>query len=225
MVPRIARFVCAGLPHHVTQRGNRRGRVFFSDADHQTYLALLREYTVKHQVAVLAYCLMPNHTHLVLVPATTPALQSTLRPLHLRYAQRINRARNWKGHLWQGRYFASVLDDRHCWAAIRYVERNPVRAGMLARAEDYRWSSAASHCGLQRDTVLTTEKHWQRQFEGIGNWSAWLAEGDENQELETLRKHACKGLPCGSDEFIDRLESSTGRRLRDGRRGKGLRPL
>lgn len=224
-MPRIARFVCAGLPHHVTQRGNRRGRVFFSDADHQTYLALLREYTVKHEVAVLAYCLMPNHTHLVLVPTTTHALQFTLRPLHLRYAQRINRAKDWKGHLWQGRYFASVLDEPHCWAAIRYVERNPVRAGMLARAEDYPWSSAASHCGLQRDTILTTERHWQRQFEGVGNWSAWLAVSDESLVLETLRKHTRKGLPCGSDEFIDKLESTTGRRLRDGRRAKGLRPL
>ena len=134
--------------------------MFFSDADHQTYLALLREYTAKHKVAVLAYCLMPNHTHLVLVPTTTDALQFMLRPLHLRYAQRVNRARDWKGHLWQGRYFASVLDERHCWAAIRYVERNPVRAGMLACAEDYPWSSAAAHCGLRKDMILTTERHW-----------------------------------------------------------------
>lgn len=96
---------------------------------------------------------------------------------------------------------------------------------MWARAEDYPWSSAAAHCGLKKDAVLTKERHWQPQFEGVGNWSAWLAEGEDNQVVETLRKHARKGLPCGSDEFIDRLELSTGRRLRDGRRTKGLRPL
>jgi putative transposase len=227
-VPRIARFVCPGLPHHVTQRGNHRAQVFFSDADHQTYLALLREYTTDHQVAVLAYCLMPNHVHLVVVPAAKESLPRSLRHVHVRYAQRLNRQRDWKGHLWQGRYFASVLDERHCWAAIRYVERNPVRAGMVATAESYPWSSAGAHCGLRKDTLLTTEPYWQRQFEAIGNWSAWLAEGNETQELSILRKNVTKGLPCGSEEFITRLESASGRRLHDGRRGnrvKRMRPL
>jgi putative transposase len=132
----------------------------------------------------------------------------------------LNRQRNWKGHLWQGRYFASVLDERHCWAAIRYVERNPVRAGMVPTAESYPWSSAGAHCGLRKDALLTTEPHWQRQFEAIGNWSAWLAGDDETQELGILRKNATKGLPCGSEEFITSLESASGRRLRDGRRKK-----
>lgn len=202
--------------------------MFFSDADHQTYLALLREYTADHQVAVLAYCLMPNHVHLVLVPAAKESLPRSLRHVHVRYAQRLNRQRDWKGHLWQGRYFASVLDERHCWAAIRYVERNPVRAGMVERAENYPWSSASAHCGLQKDPLLTNEPRWQRQFEAIGDWSAWLAEGDATLELGLLRKNATKGLPCGSEEFITSLESASGRRLRDGRRGnrvKRMRPL
>ncbi len=227
-MPRIARFVSPRLPHHVTQRGNHRAEVFFSDADHQTYLALLREYTTQHQVSVLAYCLMPNHVHLVLVPAAKDGLQLALRPLHVRYAQRVNRAKGWRGHLFQGRFFASVLDEPHCWAAIRYVERNPVRARMVDRAESFRWSSARAHCGLRQDPVLNTQPEWQRQFAAIGNWSDWLAEGDDEQELDTLRKHAGKGLPCGSDEFIEQLESSSGRRLRDGRVGKnskGMRPL
>lgn len=224
-MPRIARFVWSGVPHHVTQRGNRRGQVFFSDADHQTYLALLREYTVKYEVAVLAYCLMPNHVHLVLVPAAGDSLPIALRPLHLRYAQRVNRMKNWKGHVWQGRYFASVLDERHCWAAIRYVERNPVRAGMVQRAESYRWSSAGAHCGLRKDAVLTTEPSWQRQFKGIGDWSEWLAAGNAADELTALRRNTSKGLPCGSDEFIDKLELSAGRCLRNRRRRKRMRPL
>lgn len=224
-MPRIARFVSAGLPHHVTQRGNRREQVFFSDADRQTYLALLREYTLKHEVAVLAYCLMTNHVHLVLIPATRNALALSLRRVHTRYAQRINRAMEWKGHLWQGRFFASVLDENHCWAAIKYVECNPVRAGMVRKAEDYPWSSASAHCGSHRDPVLTVDHKWHRQVESIGNWSAWLAEGEEERHLLALRNNASKGMPCGSDEFINQLESSTGRRLRDGRSSKGVRPL
>jgi putative transposase len=219
-MPRIPSFVCAGLPHHVTQRGNHRAQVFFSDADHQTYLALLREYTIQHRVAVLAYCLMPNHVHLVLVPAAAESLPRSLRHVHVRYAQRLNRQRDWKGHLWQGRYFSSVLDERHCWAAIRYVEINPARARMVPIAESYPWSSAPAHCGLRKDALLTAEPHWQRQFEAVGNWSAWLAEGDDARDLEMLRRNATKGLPCGSDEFIADLESASGRRLRDGRRKK-----
>ena len=214
-MPRIPRFICAGLPHHVTQRGNHRAQVFFSEADYQTYLALLCEYTINHEVAVLAYCLMPNHVHLVLVPHAKDSLPLSLRHVHVRYAQRVNRARDWKGHLWQGRYFASVLDERHCWAAIRYVERNPVRAGIVAVAESYPWSSARGHCGLRHDPLLTTEPGWQRQFKAVTNWSAWLAEGDTSREIGALRLNAAKGLPCGSEEFVTRLESVSGRRLLD----------
>jgi len=199
--------------------------VFFSDADCQTYLALLRECMNKSEVAVLAYCLMPNHVHLVVIPPDRTALADSLRRVHTRYAQRVNRQRDWKGHLWQGRYFASVLDERHCWAAIRYVECNPVRAGMVKRAEDHPWSSARAHCGWHWDPVLTVDHHWRQRIEGIPAWSAWLAEGDDKQHLRSLRKNASKGMPCGSDEFINQLESSTGRRLRDGRIAKGVRPL
>ena len=213
-MPRFARVVCAGVSHHVTQRGNRRGQVFFTRDDRQAYLQWLQEYTGKHEVDVLAYCLMTNHVHLVVVPTTEHALHRVLKPLHMRYAQRVNRARGWKGHVWQGRYFSAVLDESYLWAAIRYVERNPVRAGIVDRAENYAWSSARAHCGLSSDPVLSAKSPWQRQFEGIGDWSAWLAEGDEQQSLEMLRQYADKGLPCGSATFIEMLEKSTGRLLR-----------
>jgi len=213
-MPRLARVVCAGVPHHVTQRGNRRGQVFFTREDRQAYLQWLQEYAGKHEVDVLAYCLMTNHVHLVVVPTTGHALHRVLKPLHMRYAQRVNRARGWKGHVWQGRYFSSALDESYLWAAIRYVERNPVRAGIVDRAENYAWSSASAHCGLRYDPVLTAKSIWQRQFEGIGDWSTWLAERDEQESLEMLRRYADKGLPCGSAGFIEMLEKSTGRLLR-----------
>ena len=146
-MPRVARVVCAGVPHHVTQRGNRRGQVFFTREDHQAYLKWLREYTSRYEVDVLAYCLMTNHLHLVVVPKTEDSLHQALKPLHMRYAQRVNRARGWKGHVWQGRYFSSALDEAYLWAAIRYFELNPVRARLTDQAANYSWSSAAAHCG------------------------------------------------------------------------------
>ena len=212
-MPRLARTVCAQVPHHITQRGNRREQVFFTDEDRQAYLGWLTEYAEKHEVDILAYCLMTNHIHLVAVPRTEDGLQQTLKPLHMRFAQRINRTRGWKGHLWQGRFFSSALDEAYLWAAIRYVERNPVRARLVRKAENYRWSSAAAHCRLMHDDVLTTNSSWRKRFEAIGDWSAWLAQGDAPQELEVLRRNADKGLPCGSEKFIRKLEKLTGRAL------------
>ena len=126
-MPRVARAVFADVPHHITQRGNRRENVFFTHQDRTIYLTWLSEYCAKHRVDILAYCLMTNHIHLVAVPSREDGLEVVLRPLHMRYAQRINRRRGWKGHLWQGRFFSSALDDAYLWAAMCYVERNPVR--------------------------------------------------------------------------------------------------
>ena len=145
-MPRQARTVFAHLPHHITQRGNRREDVFFTNTDRQMYLSWLKDYCDQHKVDILAYCLMTNHVHLVAVPSTEKGLQDVLKPLHMRFAQRLNRQRGWTGHVWQGRFFSSPLDEPYMWAAIRYVERNPVRARLVRRAENYPWSSAAAHC-------------------------------------------------------------------------------
>lgn len=222
-MPRLARTVCAQVPHHITQRGNRREDVFFTDEDRLAYLDWLKEYAEKYKVDILAYCLMTNHIHLIAVPSTEEGLQQVLKPLHMRHAQRINRERGWKGHIWQGRYFSSALDDDYLWAAMRYVERNPIRAKMVRKAENYRWSSAGGHCGLKQDPLLTKKPYWCKQFEGIGDWSAWLAEGDEPEKLEVLRRNVEKGLPCGSEKFIHRLEKMTGRALQYRPRGRPRR--
>lgn len=213
-MPRLARTVYPGVPHHVTQRGNRRDDVFFSDEDRHTYLAWLKDYAEQHRVEILAYCLMSNHVHLVAVPAGEDGLHRVLKPLHMRYAQRVNRANNWAGHLWQGRFLSSALDEAYLWAAIRYVERNPVRAKLARKAETYLWSSAGAHCGLRADPVLSTKPAWRRRLAGIDDWSAWLAEGDEPDELTVLRRNVNKGLPCGSERFIRKLETLAGRPLR-----------
>jgi putative transposase len=196
-MPRVARSVFAGVPHHLTQRGNCRENVFFTEEDRQVYLSWLRQCCEKHRVDILAYCLMTNHIHLVAVPARQEGLQAVLRPLHMRYAQRVDCRRGWHGHLWQGRFFSSPLDEAYLLAAIRYVERNPVRAKMVRKAERYAWSSAATHCRLRDDAVLTKKQVWRRQFEKISDWSARLAEGDEPQKLELLRRNITRDCPAG----------------------------
>ncbi len=229
-MPRLSRFVFAGVPYHVTQRGNRRGDVFFRDADRTTYLDWLGEYSERYSVKVLAYCLMTNHVHLVVVPSNADGLERVFRPLHTRYAMRVNRVWEWSGHLWQGRYFAAALDDSYLYAATRYVERNPVRAGMVSRAEDYRWSSAAAHCSDQGNHLLDDPRDWYPDVQPGSGWSSWLSLQDEQAQLDVLRQNIERGLPCGSDDFVRRLEGISGQMLHfrpQGRQpaAKGVRPL
>mgnify|MGYP002700192101 CR=1 FL=1 len=218
-MPRIARNVFPGIPHHITQRGNRREDVFFEDEDRLLYLQWLEQYCQKFDVDVLVYCLMTNHVHLVLVPNSPEGLQNVLKPLHMRYAQYINKKMGWKGHLWQGRFFSSALDDAYTCSAIRYVERNPVSAGMLMQAENYLWSSAASHCGLRACSFLAKPPAALGAMSG-SEWAEWLAVPELDETLIVLRKHVEKGLPCGDDGFIAGLESIADRTLRYRERGR-----
>jgi len=142
---RIARVVAPGYPHHVTQRGNRRQRTFFGAADYRAYLALMAEWCASQKVRILAYCLMPNHVHLVAVPREARGLARAIGGAHRRYTRRINFRKRWRGYLWQGRFGSCVMDRKHCLAAARYIERNPVRAGLVTRAWKWPWSSAAAN--------------------------------------------------------------------------------
>ncbi|MBL4886778.1 MAG: transposase [Planctomycetaceae bacterium] len=211
-MPRLARSVFSNIPHHITQRGNRREDVFFSDEGRLLYLELLQHYCKKHKVAVLAYCLMDNHVHLVLTPETGDDLQKVLKPLHMRYAQYINKINGWKGHLWQGRFFSSALDDAYTCSTVRYVERNPVQANMINVAEQYRWSSAAYHCGLA-DSALLTPLPQEYKPVSSEEWSDWLALPESKGIIDLINRNIEKGLPCGSDNFIARLEVLANRSL------------
>lgn len=142
---RLARVVIPGLPHHVTQRGNRRQTVFFGEADYQAYHALLAEFCREQGVAVWAWCLMPNHVHLLLVPPAPDALRAALAETHRRYSCRINRRTGWRGYLWQGRFASFPMDEAHTLACARYIDLNPQRAGLVDQPEAWPWSSARSH--------------------------------------------------------------------------------
>ena len=119
-----------------------------------------------------------------------------------------------------GEVFSSALDDAYLWAAIRYVERNPVRARLVRRAEDYRWSSAAAHCEKRQDSILTVDRQWTGRLSSVDDWSTWLGDGDRPRQRELLRRHIERGLPCGSEEIVSRLERLSGRSLRFRPRGR-----
>ena len=208
-MPRQPRIVFADIPHHVTQRGNRQSDVFFSDEDKDYYLKLLKRYAQDHAVEVLAYCLMTNHIHLILKPSTDDGLQRVLKPLHMRYTQYINKKNDWTGHLWQGRYFSSALDEQYAYHAFRYVENNPVQAKMVKKATDYQYSSARHHCGLDVDKLITDYD--------IGvlpsAYEDYLGQTVDQKSVEVLQRNINKGLPCGSDKFVDKLGKLIGRDL------------
>jgi len=212
-MPRLARNVFPNIPHHVTQRGNRREDVFFTDDDRLIYLEWLEFYCKKYDVSVLAYCLMTNHVHLVLTPHTKEGLQQALKPLHMRYSQHINKTKGWSGHSWQGRFFSSPLDEAYTWSTIRYVEQNPVRAGMLEKAEDYRWSSAASHCGLKSSLLLADLPSSMRSILK-DSWSEWLTVVESRSAVDVIQRNVEKGLPCGDGSFLGKLEIMAKKSLR-----------
>ncbi len=209
-MPRVARIVVPGYPHHVTQRGNRRQRIFFDVADYQAYLCLISQMRVTAGVDVWAYCLMPNHVHLVVVPQRKQSLAKLFGVAHHRHARRINSAQGWQGHLWQERYHSSVLDETHLLAAVRYIELNPVRAGLCTRAEDWRWSSVHAHLQEAHDNLVNTEPMRER----ISDWRDYLSEDDDSDILDSLRVHTRTGRPAGDEQFVDKLEALTGQKLR-----------
>lgn len=140
-MPRRARIVMPGVPHHVTQRGNRRMQTFFELKDYEKYLQILNQSSDDFGTKVLAYCLMPNHIHVIAIPSREESLRKTFSDIHERYTKYINFKKGWQGCLWQGRFFSTPLDSEHLEACYHYVHDNPVRAGLVEKAKDYRWSS------------------------------------------------------------------------------------
>jgi len=219
-MPRIARVAIPEHVYHVTQRGNYRQRVFQDDTDRQQYLRWLIEYKRKHKLLVWAWCLMENHIHLICLPRTDRALADALRDTHMRYANYFNRRRGGvSGHLWQGRYYSCACDAMHAWEAMRYVERNPVRAGLVRRAEEYAWSSARAHVHAVFDGVLD-EGLPSRTGPSATEWSAWLRTPLDEETVRALRQSTRTGRPCGSARFVSALEGASGRRLHALPRGR-----
>lgn len=208
-MPRIARLVVPGLPHHVTQRGNRREIVFFGDDDYETYLGYLREGLKASGSRIWAWCLMPNHVHLIVMPEDEDGLRATVTNTHRRYAAHINSRNLWTGHQWQCRYGSVVMDEWHLYNAFAYVVLNPVRAGLVKKAEQWRWSSIHAHLG-ERDDGIT---HIDAAERRVGNFRSFLKSNFDEEPFDALRKREVIGRLLGDKNFIADLEMRFDRKL------------
>ena len=212
---RIARLVIPGLPHHITQRGNGRGQVFFDDADYITFRDLLAQSCKAAKVSCWAYVLMPNHIHVILVPKNKDGLRAALAPVHRRYAGLINARRKKTGHFWQGRYGAAVMDESHLLAAFHYMMRNPVEAGLADSPAKYKWSSAPAYLKGLDDGLTDTTAMLSR----LPDMKNFLNRDALNLDELIVRDDETIGRPRGSEKFIRSLERKTGRDLMPERRG------
>ncbi|MBI9093026.1 MAG: transposase [Desulfobacterium sp.] len=208
---RMARAVAPGMPHHVIQRGNRRQQTFFSNEDYQSYLMLMSEWCAKFEVQTWAYCLMPNHVHLIMVPETKEGLNKAVGEAHRRYTRRINFRKKWRGHLWQGRFSSFIMEERYLLSCTKYVELNPIRAGLVKKPEAWQWSSAGSHMNGKDDILVKTKP----LLEIVNKpWGEFLASDVRKAQIELFRKHERTGRPMGQESFISNMELLLGRNLK-----------
>ncbi len=214
---RLARAVFEGLPHHVTQRGNGRARTFFGDRDYQLYRDLLCENAQKAGVDVWGWVLMPNHVHLILVPSDPDGLRRCLAPVHRHYAGVINTREQRTGHFWQGRFGCVAMDEAHLGAALRYVVLNPVRAGLVVRAADWRWSSLHACLDPERGDGMTRTDPVLSRYP---DFAQMVAAGEDERLSVSLRRAEAVGRPVGDARFLKGLEARSGRSLATERRGR-----
>lgn len=217
---RLARVVLPNVPHHVTQRGNRRQTVFFSDADYAEYRGLVATYAARAGTTILAYCLMPNHVHFVMVPTSEDGLRAALAEAHRRYTRAINLRQDCQGHLWQERFHSYPMDESHLLQAMRYVELNPVRAGLVEDPAAWQWSSAAAHLHGKSDPLVDPADVKTI----VDDWAAYMTDGLPADEVEMLERHLRTGRPLADDKFLQKAEKLLNRPLRRGRPGRKAQP-
>jgi putative transposase len=211
-MPRIPRAVLPGVPHHVTQRGVDRRDIFVRDADRAVYLQLVRGAAERFQVSLAGYCLMSNHVHWIVVPSGAESLAKTFGEAHGKYAHYANVMQDRSGHFWQNRFFSCALESNHLWAALRYVERNPVRAGLVEKSEGWHWSSAAAHAGSIRPPPWLDLRRWQSTF-AAAEWREFLRQETLADAEVALRSNTYTGRPLGSTYFVANAEAELGRVL------------
>ncbi len=217
---RLARVVAANCPHHITQRGNRRQKTFFRKDDYRAYLDLLVEWCGKHEVRIWAYCLMPNHVHLIVVPPTPDALCRAIGEAHRRYTRRVNSREGWRGHLWQGRFASFPMGSAHLLAAVRYVARTPVKARLVTSASAWPWSSAACHVSGRSDGIAEADWLSERIAGWVCTWAQHLRKADEKDFAAMMHLHENTGRPLGDKRFVKKLEAMLGRPLLPGKPGR-----
>lgn len=222
---RRPRLVVAGLPVHLLWRGNAGACIFLDAQDAQALIASLAAAASRFGVQVHAYVLMPNHVHLVATPSDVTGLASTLQALGRDYVRAFNRRHGRTGTLWEGRFRSSLIEPGP-WVLrlLRYVELNPVRAGLVDQAMDYEWSS---HRALASGAALTmthaAPEYWalgNTPFEREERWRNWCNSAMADEELVIIRRNAHGGWPIGTNEFVARLEATHGQRQHRARAGR-----
>jgi putative transposase len=207
---RLARVVAPGIPHHITQRGNRRMKTFFCEADYREYLHLMAQWCNRCKVQIWSYCLMPNHVHLIAVPEFEDSLHKAIGEAHRRYTRYINFQKGWKGHLWQGRFASYPMGEQYLVAVARYIVLNPVRAGLVKKPGDYKWSSAHAHFQGKDDILVKVEPIAAI----VDDWQDLLKTDLTEEKKEAIRKHESTGRPLGNASFLNRLEKMINRSLK-----------
>lgn len=210
-MPRQARIVIPYTAHHITQRGNYRQNIFDNDTDYKQYCEWINEYAQEKGLDILAYCLMKNHVHFVVVPKAENDLALVFKTVHMRYAHYVNRQHQVHGHLWQGRFYSCILDDAHLYRAIRYVENNPIRAKIVKKAWDYEWSSAKDHSKERDKPLIKITVH--KEIKEGKPWQEYLQEND-SEMTEEIRLKTDRGLVVGTDKFVVKLEKLLNRSLK-----------
>ena len=205
---RIARIIYPGYPHHIVQRGNNKQCVFRDSQDKQFYLSLLKKYSFQCGCKTHAYCLMPNHIHLLLVPTQEISLAKTMQKLSLTYTQYINKKYNRSGRLWESRYYSSLIDkESYLWSVCIYIEQNPLRAGITNDATKYMWSSAKINCGLIQSNFV--EPIW-KEYLDKNDYQRLLSECLQKTKTKKIRVTLSKSIPLGSEEFLYKMVDKFG---------------
>lgn len=217
-MPRTGRLVLPGYSHHIVQRGHNKQVVFAEEADYQYYLNTIREFKAVCGITVHAYCLMTNHVHLLLEPETTTGLGDFMKRLAGRQTRYFNKQEVRRGTLWEGRYKSSVVDaENYFYACVRYIELNPVRAGMVTSPGEYLWSSYSAHyCGATDDVYVDNFK--LNTIKG-SDYEAYICASEDHGETSFLRESVNRNQLTGNIRFIDEIEQITGRRYE--RRNQG----
>lgn len=207
-MPRIARIVGGGYPHHIVQRGNNKEKIFLDWKDYEKYFSFLEKYSEKREVSVLAYCLMQNHVHLLVRPSENDGLAKLMQGVTLCYTQYFNRKEGRTGRLWECRYHSTVVDgDSYLWRVSKYIENNPLRAGIVNRPEDYPYSSAKAHILGKKDPLLKEPLFDKSE---LNQYRSFIRSEEDKNMIGEIRKQTRLGKPLGDGAFIKTLSEKLG---------------
>ena len=222
---RLPRLTVPGYAHHVIQRGNNRQTIFHDARDYESLLELLKEQATRSQVAIHSYVVMSNHFHLLATPATASGLPAMMRAVDQRYAQYFNKRHRRTGALWEGRYRSTLVQsEQYLLACMVYIDLNPVRAGIVARANNYKWSSHSHYAGLNVDRLVRPHQlYWELGNTPFAREAAYIElvnQGVAPDQQRALTEATLKGWALGDEDFIERMQKTTQRRLSRRRAGR-----